>query len=459
MRRSKKLKRGFIFIWVAISFAVLNVHAASNNSKIRLDSLLKNSKTLPAKTGYNLAPFPEFNIDPVSGIYLGVNATLYDYGTGEKYPNYNKLINLNAAWGTKGKTNISLRYKQYGAKNLSLKLSHSISNLYPFYGFNGYQTYYNSNYENPSSSEYITTAFFNYKQEKTEVDFHLQGKIGGLKLAWQAGFGFGYYNINRVDFEGLNQDVEETNIIVDAPTLYDRFVDWDIIKDEERNGGWANSFHTSLLYDTRDRLTNPTSGIWTQAILKVHPTFFGNLNNGLQLAIKHHQFYALIPNRISFAFRLRYDATFGNLSFYNRQVLADGIEGYGGASGMVGEGFGTLWGIHQNRVVGKQMALGNFEIRAKMAQFRLLKQNWHLALVPLFHTGVILQPYDLDLSSVSPEEQEQFFRNSYKGWYSSIGIGGKLVMNDNIAIGLDWANALNNEAGKSAIFVGFGYTF
>jgi hypothetical protein len=49
MRRSKKLKRGFIFIWVAISFAVLNVHAASNNSKIRLDSLLKNSKTLPAK--------------------------------------------------------------------------------------------------------------------------------------------------------------------------------------------------------------------------------------------------------------------------------------------------------------------------------------------------------------------------------------------------------------------------
>jgi hypothetical protein len=71
------------------------------------------------------------------------------------------------------------------------------------------------------------------------------------------------------------------------------------------------------------------------------------------------------------------------------------------------------------------MALGNFEIRAKMAQFRLLKQNWHLALVPLFHTGVILQPYDLDLSSVSPEEQEQFFRNSYKGWYSSIGIGGK----------------------------------
>jgi hypothetical protein len=177
MRRSKKLKRGFIFIWVAISFAVLNVHAASNNSKIRLDSLLKNSKTLPAKTGYNLAPFPEFNIDPVSGIYLGVNATLYDYGTGEKYPNYNKLINLNAAWGTKGKTNISLRYKQYGAKNLSLKLSHSISNLYPFYGFNGYQTYYNSNYETLPHRNILLQPFSTTNRKRQKLIFTYRGKL------------------------------------------------------------------------------------------------------------------------------------------------------------------------------------------------------------------------------------------------------------------------------------------
>ena len=291
---------------------------------------------------------------------------------------------MNAAWGTKGKTNLSIRYKKYGEKNISFKLSHSKANLHPFYGYNGYQTYYNEAFENPSSTEYITSAFYNYRQEKTQFQFQIQDQIARSKFNWQVGIDIGYYRMNRVDFEGLNKNIEEAYMVVDAPTLFDRYIDWNFIDENEKNGGWANSIHSSLLYDSRDRLTNPMKGIWSQAIFKYSPSAFGNPYSGLQVAVKHHQFITLLPNRVSFAYRLRYDATFGNLAFYNRPVLADGIEGYGGATGMVGEGFGTLWGVHQNRVVGKQMALSNFELRIKLIRFRMFNQNWHTAIVPLF---------------------------------------------------------------------------
>lgn len=103
-------------------------------------------------------------------------------------------------------------------------------------------------------------------------------------------------------------------------------------------------------------------------------------------------------------------------------MLADGIEGYGGAFGVVGEGFGTIWGILQNRAVGRKMALSNFELRARLFEFRFLNQNWHISLVPIFHTGLILEPYPIDFSSVTASDREKYFRDSYQGWYSAGGI-------------------------------------
>lgn len=451
-------------VFFIVSILVLTVqskvvYAHTGVESVNTKNADKSSAKYPAKTGYNLAPFPEFRIDPVVGVYIGINATLFDYGNGEKYPDYVQLFNLNAAWGTKGKTNVSLRYKKYGKYNLSAKIGRSEANLYPFYGLNGYQTYYSLNYHTPGNSEYITSAFYNYKQQKTHSDFYVQKDIVDTKFFWLLGADISHYDLGRVDFERLNRNAEELEVIEDEVTLYDNYIDWELIKQEEKNGGWANSIRFAMLYDSRDRLTNPVKGIWTQATLRYSPEVFGNYTSALQLSVKHHQFISLLPERISFAYRLRYDATFGELPFYQKQILADGIEGYGGATGAVGEGFGTIWGIHQNRVVGKQMALGNFEVRAKLFRFRFLKQNISTAIVPLFHTGLILEPYELDLSKVDAVDKEKFFRSTHKGWYSAVGLGGKVIMNENIVVGLDWSYALNKEAGSHALFVGLGYTF
>ena len=460
MGSRKMIKQVFCIVFALLA---LTAHAESSvensSTKRKLDSATIARRTPQPKKGFNLAPFPEFRVDPVVGVYVGVNATLFDYGEGTRYPDYNKLLNLNAAWGTKGKTNVSLRYKHFGKRVLFINVGHSVANLHPFYGFNGYQTVYNKNFEMSESAQYITQAFYKYKRKRSQLDFYVQDNFKGTSLNWQLGAIVSYYDVNRVDFESINKNTIGEDIIVDASTLYDRYIEWGIIEQDERRGGWANSFRAGFLYDSRDRLTNPMKGLWAQATIRYTPSFLGNKKEGMQVGIKHHQFVTLVPDRISFAYRLRYDGTFGNLAFYQRQVLADGVEGYGGAIGMVGEGFGTIWGVRQNRVVGKQMALGNFEVRAKLFHLRLFKQNWHTALVPIYHTGLILEPYKMDLSNVSATDRQAFFTNNYKGWYHAVGLGGKLVMNDNIVIGLDWSAALNSQAGDHAFYVGFGYTF
>ncbi len=430
----------------------------TTNKKDPSDTYSSKDKFAP-KTGYNIAPFPEFMIDPSVGLYVGLNATVFDFGNGSNYPNYNKLINLNAAWGTKGKTNISMRFKQLGKNMFSAEVGHSVTNLQSFYGFNGYQTRYNKHFEENSSSDFITSTFYHYRQKKSSINFYFQNRLESTHINWQAGLEVSYYNISRVDFSKLNKNTEGLDVIKDTITLFDLYEKWNLINHEEKNGGWANSLRLGFLYDSRNKLSNPDKGIWSQLTFRYFPTIAGNYHRGVQISAKHHQYFSIIPKRINFAYRLRYDAIFGNLSFYHRQVLADDIEGYGGANGKVGEGFGTIWGIKQNRVIGKQMALANFEIRAKLLQVRFLKQNWQLTAVPIYHTGLILEPFKMDLSSVDVNEKEKYFTNSYKGWYNSAGLGFKIVMNENIVIGLDGAMPFNSDEGTTALYVGLGYTF
>jgi hypothetical protein len=423
----------------------------TTQNELKTDSSLFNSENYIAKKGYNVAPLPEFMIDPFIGLYLGIYSTIFDYGDGKKYPNYYRSLTVAAAYGTKGKTNFGLEYIGYGKFILSAKVNHTKSTMYPFYGFNGYQTIYNSDFHTAKSDNYITSPFYNYQQTVNRLQVFIQDTIKHSFFNWQIGLDFGHYTASRVNFSKLNKGVDQGEALPDVPTLYDRYVDWGIIAEKEKDGGWANSLRAALVYDNRDRLTNPMHGMWSDITVRATPSVFGNSTSGVQLAITHRHYITLIDERLSFAYRLRYDATFGNLPFYTRQVLADGTEGFGGT--------GTLWGIHQNRITANQFAMGNFELRAKIVRFKFIKQNWYLGFVPLFHTGYLLDPIKMDLSKVSTADKEKYFSTTDKLWYSAYGAGLKIVMNENTVIGFDWAHSINNQAGNDAVYIGYGYTF
>ena len=447
----KIFQRLFMAFLLLLSIAAMGQNDTLVSKTGKTDSSLFTSDKYIAKTGYSLAPLPEFMIDPFIGLYLGIYATIFDYGDGKLYPNFYRSLTIAAAFGTKGKTNFGLEYTSYGEFLLSAKISYTRSTLYPFYGYNGYQTRYDAGYHDDTKDNYITSPFYNYEQKVPRMIVYIQDTIKGTFFNWQVGIDLGYYSTSRVNFSKLNKGVDSSEVLPDVYTLYDHYVDWAIIDDKEKNGGWSNAIRTAMVYDTRDRITNPMHGIWTDLTIRYLPSFLGNRETAVQLSFTHRHYITLIKEKLSFVYRLRYDACFGELPFFTRQVLADGIEGFGGT--------GTLWGIHQNRIMASQFAMGNFELRAKLVRFRFIKQNWYLAAVPLFHTGTLIKPIDMDLSGLSQEERDTFFTATDRKWYSSYGFGGKLVMNENTVIGMDWAHSINPGAGNNAVYVGYGYSF
>ncbi|MCG8699486.1 MAG: BamA/TamA family outer membrane protein [Bacteroidales bacterium] len=435
------------FIFIIFLLTNFNSIARENTNN---DSTIFQSDNYIQKTGYNIAPLPEFMYDPFIGLYLGVNATIFDFGDGKKYPNFYKSLNINAAYGTKGKTNFSLKFRSYYDFILESYAGYTRSTSLPFYGFNGYQTYFNTDFQNSKQESYITKPFYNIDQTEYRLNATIQDTLGNSFFNWKVGFDMRYYNIKRVDIQKMNKGISEADRVPDTLTLYDRFVDWGLI-DEGKDGGWANYLLASIVYDSRDRLTNPQSGIYSELTFRYSPRFLGNYSSALQLCAVHRQYFTLIPERLSFAYRLRYDGTFGDLPFYMRNILADDAYGIGGGW--------TLWGIHQNRVMANQFALANLELRAKLIRFTFINQNWYIAAVPIFHTGYLLEEMKLDLSSIDIEEQNQFFRKDYGRWYHSFGIGAKIVLNENTVIGCDWARAANPQAGGNALYIGMGYSF
>ncbi len=433
-----------------LSLIARPVFSQTDSTKTASDTTQASQSYIP-KQGYNLAPLPEFMVDPFVGLYLGIYSTIFDYGDGKIYPNYYQSLTIAAAYGTKGKTNLGLEYIRYGKLLLSAKVNHTNSTLYPFYGFNGYASLYQQDFHTAESDRYLTSAFYNYQQGVSRMQVYIQDTIKYSHFNWQLGMDIGKYTTSRVNFEKLNKGVEQSEQAPDTATLYDHYVNWGLIPDSEKDGGWSNALRAALVYDSRDRLTNPMRGLFSDITFRYAPAFLGNPTSALQVSVSHRHYLTLVPEKVSFAYRLRYDATFGTLPFYSRQVLADGKEGFGGTE--------TLWGIHQNRIMAQQFALGNFEIRAKFVHFRFLKQNWHIAAVPLFHTGYLVEVIPWDLSALTTEDREKYFSSGTKHWYSSYGLGAKFVMNENTVIGVDWAHALNEEAGNNAVYIGYAYSF
>ena len=97
------------------------------------------------KTGYNFGPLPVVAFDADKGFQYGALLNVFNYGDGSNYPNYDSKMYLEASFFTKGS---QLYVLSYDNKSLipgvrwSSALFTTIDKAMDFYGFNGYQSYY-----------------------------------------------------------------------------------------------------------------------------------------------------------------------------------------------------------------------------------------------------------------------------------------------------------------------------
>jgi len=413
------------------------------------------------KSGWNFGALPSVAFETDLGFQYGALVNLYNYGDGSRYPDYEHSLYFEVSRFTKG-SGINRFYYDSDRLIKGLQTSVDISFLsdkaYDFYGFNGYDAIVFNGFIDEESDDYISRMYYKYDRTMFRFKVDLLGRFGGDHLKWAAGLNMLNFKIGPVDIDKLNKGKDEDELLPDVDGLYDKYLDWGIISEDESDGGFVPTFKAGLVYDSRDNKPNPMKGIWTEAVVLGCPEFFGAESSFAKLSLTHRQYFTIIPNDLSLAYRLGYQITIaGHVPFYYQTQLITSVQ-----KRYISEGLGgsiSLRGIQRNRIVGDGLFYGNVEARWKFARFRFINNNFYLGLNGFLDFGRITQKIEVDPKvQFLPSEQAYFDEGSEEMHYS-YGAGLRIAMNQNFVVAVDYGRALDKRDGDSGLYIGLNYLF
>lgn len=459
--------RKMYFSFTALALAILfSFNLTAQNDTIQQ----KKEKEEKIKKGWNFGGLPVISYDSDLGLQLGALVNMYYYGDGSRYPKYDHSIYVEGSWYLKGSGIFRFYYdsdKLIKGIRTSFDLSYLPDQAFKFYGFNGYEAVYNSNWTDDENIGYVSRVFYRTDRKFFRAKLDFQGKITSDKFRWMTGADFYSIKMDTVNISKLNKGKDEDQILPDSAGLFQKYNSWGIIPANERNGGLFTVFKVGLVYDSRNNDALPTKGIWTEAILAMAPKFTSDMDQGfMKFAVTHRQYFTLVKNRLSFAYRLGLQVNIaGHTPYY-----AQGLMYYVTMKGAYNEGLGgakTIRGIERNRVVGDGIVYGNFELRWQFWYFSFINQNWYMALSGFFDTGRVIQYIKVqDQEGVNEDvfENPDYFDMAYfnpysDGFHSSFGGGLHIGMNQNFIIAIDYGRALSAKDGTSGLYIGLNFLF
>ncbi len=414
--------------------------------------------TSSVKKGWNVGLLPVISYDSDLGLKYGGLTNVYYYGDGSRYPEYEHSLYFEVSRTTKG-SGINQFFYDSGNlfKGRDIRVTADVSLLtekaLPFYGFNGYKTWYNPAFEDQDDPQYISRMFYRLERKTIRTLLDFQGPLTG-NLNWLAGGGFYNVNIGEVDIDNLNEALEPKNKLPDTISLFTVYKDNNWISEEESDGGNVFFLKTGLIYDTRDNRANPMSGMFSELLFLTAPSFLGNTENPYtKIAAAHRQYFTIVPRKLSFVYRLSYQGTIsGKAPFYMEPAMIMSFspnvsnEALGGAK--------TLRGILRQRLLGEDYVFGNFETRWMFTRFNLARQNFYLALSAFFDTGRIT-----GFRSTGPASSSRFLTGDKEAFHSSVGAGFHAAMNENFILAVDYGVALDERDGDTGLYIGLNWLF
>jgi outer membrane protein assembly factor BamA len=418
------------------------------------------------RTGWNFGVLPSVAFDADLGFQYGALTNIYYFGDGSTYPDYLHSFYAEAAYTTK---KFGIFRTSYDSKylipnhRLSVDLTYLPDQMCDFYGFNGYNSYYNPAYTNQDDAAYITRAFYKYRRDRFRFSADLQGEIH-KPWFWNVGIGLLYFGVGPVNVDRLNKFTkDEDKLLPDTVTLFDRYVAYGYIRSGEATGGAHPYLHGGITYDTRDRQQNPRRGIHADAFLTYYAGIGSMSNyNNLKFNAAWRHYLPIVANRLTLAYRVGTQLTLAGdcpfyLNTYLNQLYMQRVvyEGLGGAN--------SVRGIMRNRILAPGVAFANLELRTQIFSFKVGKNQFYVGLNPFVDAGMVVQPDE----SVVPDPIQY---NPVTGYWDdsrlhnlhlSGGCGLKLAMNDNFVLSIDWATAFDKQDnGKfSNLYIKMGYMF
>lgn len=427
------------------------------------DMLTDSSSLEKSKKGWNFGALPVLGYNSDIGLQFGALVNLFDYGDGSIYPKYDHQFYTECSWTTKGGGIYQFFYdseKLLKPVRLTANVTYLTERALDFYGFNGFQAVFNKEWSDDESDEYYTRMFYRHERKMLRIGADFQGRLFTSHLKWLAGITFMNFEIGSVDIDRLNKGKKQDEKLPDTAGLYEHYCDWNILEKEERDGGMNNFVKAGLIWDTRDNEPNPMKGIWSEVILVMAPGFLGDDDYSfMRLAVTHRQYFTIIPNDLSFAYRIGYLGTIaGKAPFYflpymiNSYALTTTVDGLGGSN--------TIRGILRNRVTGDGVAFANTEFRWKFCRFRWIRQNWYVALNAFADAGMVVQERKVDQNGIPVDvNRSQYFSSGEDTPHIGVGGGIRLAMNQNFIIAVDLGKAIDRRDDNTGVYVGLGYIF
>jgi hypothetical protein len=418
-------------------------------------------KSEEVKTGWTFGGVPVVAYDADVGFKYGALVNLYNFGDGSRYPMYDQSIYLEWSRTTKGSGINQVTWdtdKLIPGIRSFFEASLLTEQALDFYGFNGYQAKFVEGYDENPGDELSDRLFYRHSRQLLRIKADFQGEISGQKFRWLGGVSYFGNNIDAVDVEKLNEG--KTEDLLSTNSLYNKYVDWGIIKDDQKNGGSHTLLKGGLIYDTRDNEPNPYSGIWTEMQLHYAPSFLSNTQYGYgRFVFTHRQYYTIIPEWVNIAGRVSYQGKlFGEMPFYMLPYLFNTApklttDGVGGSK--------TVRGVMRNRIVGDGFAYGNVELRGKIVRTRFLKQNFYIALSAFLDGGMVTQKYDLPANLLTdfPEAAEHIDLNAKEVPHLGYGGGIHFVLNQNFIVTVNYGLAVKADDGNSGLYINLNFLY
>ena len=430
--------------------------------------LLAQESNQIVKTGYNFGPLPVVAFDADKGLQLGAVVQLFNFGDGSNYPNYNSKLYLEASFFTKGSQLYQLRYDN---KTLipnvrwSSSFRATIDKAYDFYGFNGYESYYDYAriQDGKDGESFIFSPFYRLARNEFMFKSDFLGRITD-NLQWEAGIFAYYHKIGSIDYASINKNKKpEEAYPEDMPTLFDIYKQAGVITENEAEGGFSSGLRAGLVYDTRDKEGAPSSGIWAEGhFTAAIPGISKNPYYRYSLTWRHY-LPIVKQDKLTFAYRLNYEGTFGDAPFYALPYMTvmgekQDLEGLGG--------FNTVRGVMRSRVWGLDAATYNLEFRWRFVKFLVGKQNIALGL-NLFSDGTMTTK-GKDLTNLKSWVSTPVLGKEKDLPHVTLGAGFRFIMNENFIVAVDYGTPLShfmknsptyNQDGTGAFYVNLGYLF
>ena len=415
------------------------------------------------KTGWTWAGLPVVAYDADMGVQLGVIGQVFYYGDGSSYPDYRHTIYAECSWFTKGSAVYQVFYdSKYlipGGIRTTLDLDYLPEKALDFYGFNGYEARYDPSLITEGSDTYISRAYYKMERKMYRIMADFQGPITSQKFRWIAGINVLGIETATVDINRINKGKADDKKLPDTTLLWDHYVDYQLIRPDERNGGTTIYLKTGLVVDTRDHESAPDKGIWSEVLLLSAPAFLGNNPYAfVKLAVTHRQYLSLVRKKLVAAYQLSYQGTIGGTTpyyilpyMYSSYSLTTRPDGLGGNR--------TIRGVLRNRITGDGVAFGNIELRWKFFKSVIFKQNVYLGLTAFLDGGMVVQDHKIYTNVIPADQTSFYFNNSRDYLHLGTGLGLRIAINDNFIISVDYGTSLNPQDGTKGLYLGIGNIF